>query len=127
VLTIGLNRAVTLIEEKEARGSRKGGLRPSGGRNLGEHPDKGGAVLVKSGRYGPYVNHAGVNATLPSEVTPESVTLDQALDLLRAREARGKKIAHPRGAPRKRATPQPSSAKPPAQSKEKRVRKAKGS
>jgi DNA topoisomerase I len=127
VLTIGLNRAVTLIEEKEARGSRKGGLRASGGRNLGEHPDKGGAVLVKSGRYGPYVNHAGVNATLPSEVTPESVTLDQALDLLRAREARGKKIAHPRGAPRKRATPQPSSAKPPAQSKEKRVRKAKGS
>jgi DNA topoisomerase I len=126
VLTIGLNRAVTLIEEKNARGPRKGGPRASAGRNIGEHPDKGGPVLVKSGRYGPYVSHAGVNATLPSDLAPESVSLEQGLELLRARETRGKKTAHPRGAARKRAPAQPISPKPAAQTKKKRVRKAKG-
>ena len=55
VLTIGLNRAVTLIEEKKAKGPRKGRFGADPGRALGEHPDKGGPIVVKSGRYGPYV------------------------------------------------------------------------
>jgi DNA topoisomerase-1 len=83
-------------------------------------------VLVKSGRYGPYVSHAGVNATLPSDLAPESVSLEQALELLRTREARGKKTAHPRGAARKRPPAQAASVKPVAQSEKKRARKAKG-
>jgi DNA topoisomerase I len=88
VLSIGLNRAVTLIEEKRARGPRKG--RSGGaGRSLGEHPEKGGAVVVKSGRYGPYVSHDGVNATLTSDLTPETISLEQATGLLEARAARG--------------------------------------
>ena len=65
VLNIGLNRAVTLIEEKKAKGPRKGRFGADPGRPLGEHPDKGGPIVVKSGRYGPYVSHDGVNATLP--------------------------------------------------------------
>ena len=32
--------------------------------------------MVKKGRYGPYVSHDGVNATLPADMTPETVTLD---------------------------------------------------
>jgi DNA topoisomerase-1 len=127
VLSIGLNRAVTLIEEKHARGPRKGGPRAGAGRNLGEHPEKGGPVLAKSGRYGPYVSYAGVNATLPSDLAPESVSLEQALELLRTREARGKKTAHPRGTARKRAPTQAAPVKPPAQSEKKRARKAKSS
>jgi DNA topoisomerase-1 len=89
VLTVGLNRAVTLIAEKKLKPgkSRRFGADP--GRSLGEHPDKGGPVVVKNGRYGPYVSHDGVNATLPSDMTPETVTLEQALPLLDAREARG--------------------------------------
>src|SRR5262249_23625251 len=70
VLTIGLNRAVTLIEEKRAKGPRKGGFGAKPGRPLGEHPDKGGPVVVKSGRYGPYVTHDGINATLPTDIAP---------------------------------------------------------
>ena len=46
-------------------------------------------MVVKNGRYGPYVSHGGVNANLPSDMTPETVTLEQALPLLDAREARG--------------------------------------
>jgi len=89
VVTVGLNRAVTLIEEKKAKGPSKGRFGADPGRPLGEHPDKGGPVVVKNGRYGPYVSHDGVNATLPSDMTPETVTLEQALPLLDARAARG--------------------------------------
>jgi DNA topoisomerase-1 len=90
VLTIGLNRAVTLIEEKRARGPRKGGrFGAAAGRVLGEYPEKGGAVVVKNGRYGPYVSHNGINATLGSDMTPDSVSLEEAVALLEARAARG--------------------------------------
>ena len=130
VLTIGLNRAVTLIEEKHARGPSRGRSGGAPGRSLGEHPQKGGAVVVKSGRYGPYVTYAGVNATLPPEIAPESVTLEQGLELLQAREARGKKAApaRPRPAGRKRVPGQITSAtpKPAKQSDKPRARKVKG-
>ena len=89
VLSVGLNRAVTLIEEKRAKGPRKGRLGSDPGRALGDHPDKGGTIVVKSGRYGPYVSHDGVNATLSSDMSPEAVTLEQAVGLLDARAARG--------------------------------------
>src|SRR5204862_3969273 len=101
VLTIGLNRAVALIEEKKAKGLSKGRFGADPGRALGDHPDKGGPVVVKNGRYGPYASHDGVNATLPSDMTPETVTLEQAVGLLDARaaqrggngNAKGKKVA----------------------------------
>ena len=70
VLSIGLNRAVTLIEEKRAQGPRRGRFGADPGRALGDHPDKGGPIVAKNGRYGPYVSHDGVNATLPSDMTP---------------------------------------------------------
>jgi DNA topoisomerase-1 len=89
VLNVGLNRAVTLIAEKKLKpgGGRRFGGDP--GKLLGEHPDKGGPIVVKNGRYGPYVSHDGVNATLPSDMTPETVTLEQAVGLLEARIAKG--------------------------------------
>ncbi len=89
VYTIGLNRAVTLIAERKAKGPSKGRFGADPGRPLGEHPDKGGPVVVKKGRYGPYVSHDGVNATMPSDMTPDTITLEQALPLLDARAARG--------------------------------------
>jgi len=89
VLTVGLNRAVALIEEKKAKGPRKGRFGADPGRTLGDHPDKGGPIVVKNGRYGPYASHDGVNATLPSDMTPDSITLEQAVGLIEARAARG--------------------------------------
>ena len=87
MFTVGLNRAVTLIAEKRAGGARRGG-KPTPLRTLGDHPD-GGAVEVYSGRYGPYVKHGDVNATLPKDVAPETVTLEQALALITERAAKG--------------------------------------
>ncbi len=90
VLNIGLNRAVTLIAEKKLKGPRgKSRFGADPGRSLGDHPDKGGAIVVKNGRYGPYVSHDGVNATLPSDKTPETITLEEAVALIDARAARG--------------------------------------
>ena len=47
-------------------------------KDLGEHPD-GGKITVRDGRYGPYVNHGKINATLPKGSDPMSVTLEQGL------------------------------------------------
>jgi DNA topoisomerase-1 len=109
VLTVGLNRAVALIEEKKTKGPRKSRFGADPGRSLGDHPDKGGPVVVKSGRYGPYVSHAGVNATLPADLAPEAVTLEQAIPLLDARAARGggKKAAGRKAPSGKKAAAKP--------------------
>jgi DNA topoisomerase I len=115
VLTVGLNRAVALIEEKKAKGPRKGRFGADPGRSLGEHPDQGGPIVVKSGRYGPYVSHDGVNATLPSDMTPETVTLEQAVGLIEARGARGggkKKKAAAKASDRAPAAPGATASKP---------------
>jgi DNA topoisomerase-1 len=85
VLNIGLNRAVTLIAEKQLKGGRGRRFGADPGRPLGEHPVKGGAVVAKHGRYGPYVSHNGVNATLPADKTPENVKLEDAVALIDAK------------------------------------------
>ena len=89
VFSVGLNRAVTLIAEKLAGGGRRqrGGT-PKALKTLGEHPD-GGPVTVRDGRYGPYVNHGKINATLPRDMDPGSVTLAQALELIAAKAEKG--------------------------------------
>jgi DNA topoisomerase-1 len=85
VFHIGLNRAVTLIAEKKANPSKGRRFGADPGRALGDHPAKGGPIMAKKGRYGPYVSHNGVNATLPGDKTPENVTLEEAVALIDAR------------------------------------------
>jgi DNA topoisomerase-1 len=110
VFNIGLNRAVTLIAEKVARGPRSRRFGADPGRPLGEHPTKGGPIAAKNGRYGPYVSHAGVNATLPRDKTPETITLDEAVALLDARAERG--ATTPNARRRKSARAAPGTARP---------------
>ena len=71
--------------------------------------------MVKSGRYGPYVNHDGINATLSSDMTPETITLEQAVGLLDARAARGGKKPPAKA----RSTARKAPAKPKAAAKAK--------
>lgn len=90
VFSVGLNRAVTLIAEKKAGGGRgRGRATPKALKTLGDHPSEGGPITVREGRYGPYVNHGKINATLPKDVAPESVEMDQALELLAAKAKKG--------------------------------------
>ena len=137
VLTIGLNRAVDLIATKLAKGP--GGFRRGAapaGRPIGDHPD-GGVVQVLDGKYGAYVKWADVNATIPKSIPAETVTLEQAIDLIRARQAAGpskkapaKKVAAKKAPAEKAATPKKAAAKKAAPKKapaKKTVSKAKSS
>ncbi len=93
IFIIGMNRAVELIAEKAARGGRGVAAKPI--KELGDHPD-GGAVNVMNGRYGPYVKWEKINATLPKDVEPESVTMEMALELVEAKAAtKGKRKKAP--------------------------------
>ena len=83
VFDIGLERAVALLKEPKQFGGR-GALKI-----LGKHPQDGQPVGLYSGRYGPYVKHGKVNATLPDEGMISTVTLEGALELLAAKSAKG--------------------------------------
>jgi len=87
VFEVGINRAVSLLAEKAASaGNRRGA---SVLKELGAHPELGGKVQVLSGRYGPYVKHGKINATLPKDREPEQVTLEEAVALVAAKSGKG--------------------------------------
>ncbi|RWO53592.1 type I DNA topoisomerase [Mesorhizobium sp.] len=90
VFSIGLNRAVSVIAEKQLKGpgGRNGGT-PAALKELGEHPAGGGRIVVRDGKYGPYVNFGKVNATLPKGKDPQSVTIEDAVALIAEKEAKG--------------------------------------
>ncbi|QBX33832.1 type I DNA topoisomerase [Paracoccus liaowanqingii] len=129
VFTIGMNRAVEVLAAKQVRGGRGAAAAPL--REMGEHPD-GGPIQVMGGKYGPYVKWAKVNATLPRDVTPEDLTVDQALELIAAKAAKSpskttrkpaakkpataaaKKPGAKKAAPKKAAAKKPAAKKPAA-------------
>ncbi len=124
VFSVGINRAVTLIAEKLAGGGHRGGrAAPRALKTLGDHP-QGGAVTVRDGKYGPYVNHGKVNATLPKGVDPELITLEQALELIAARAGKPA-AAKKKTAAKKTPTKKKAAAKPKTGAKAKPKRAAK--
>ncbi|PSB53891.1 type I DNA topoisomerase [filamentous cyanobacterium Phorm 6] len=87
VLTITLDRALELLAQPKAvRGSSKTAT-PL--KELGAHPESGELLNVYDGRYGPYVKHGDINASLSKDESVENFTLQKALDLLAAKEAAG--------------------------------------
>jgi len=89
VFEVGMNRAVELLAQKAARGGRGAAAKPL--KELGEHPQEGGAVNVMDGRYGPYVKWGKINATLPKGTDPSEVTMDMAVQLVAEKAAKGGK------------------------------------
>ena len=120
VLTIGMNRAVQLIAEADAK--RGQGPAASVLKALGNHPEDEKPINVLDGKYGAYVKHGKVNATLPKGLLPEEVTIERALELLNAKapkkkapakkktEAKKKKKAAPK---KKAAAKEKAAAKKP--------------
>ena len=101
VLTIGLNRAVTLLAAPRGRGGRSNQLV----RSLGDHPSDGKPVNLMKGRFGLYVTHGGVNAGLPKESEGDEIALDEAVALVQARASAkgGRRTRKPaKGATRRR-------------------------
>ena len=81
LFTIDLDRALELLAAKKKKQSPL--------RVLGSHPKTGKEVAVGSGRYGPYVKHDKTNASLPKDQSMEAVTLEEAVELVDAKAARG--------------------------------------
>jgi DNA topoisomerase-1 len=105
VFEVGANRAVALLAEKAAN------RRPRGAsviKELGEHPEGGGKVQVLNGRYGPYVKHGKINATLPKDRDPEQVTLEEAVELIAAKAAKGPAKKKPAKKTAKKAAKKPA-------------------
>jgi DNA topoisomerase-1 len=120
VFSVGINRAVDLIAQKKAGGGRRGRNTPAALKDLGEHPEGGGKITVREGRYGPYVNWGKVNATLPKGSDPQAVTVAEALELIAARAGKAKPS---RGRATKKTTAKAEGdAKPPKATKPKSKR-----
>ena len=81
IFDISLERAVELLAQ-----ARDGNTVL---RVLGDHPDDKASVEICSGRYGPYARHGKINATLPKGVSPDVITLEEALELIAAKAAKG--------------------------------------
>lgn len=91
VLNVPLDVAVEMLRNTRRKSA------PVALKELGPHPEDQAPVQIFEGRYGPYVKHGSVNATVPKETDPASVTMEQALQWLAARVASGGKSAGRRG------------------------------
>lgn len=58
-------------------------------KTLGNHPESGELLVLKDGRYGPYISDGKFNAALPKDVTPENVDLEMAITIIDDRRAKG--------------------------------------
>tara|TARA_B100000700_G_C15037414_1_gene853477 strand:- start:733 stop:3228 length:2496 start_codon:yes stop_codon:yes gene_type:complete len=76
-LDISLEKAVELLANRKKSSSEL--------KSLGVHPESGNTLTVKTGRYGPYVSDGKVNASLKGGIEPESITLEEAIDLINQR------------------------------------------
>ena len=85
LFTITLDEALALLREPPRRRGSRGGGRL---RELGKDPKTQKTITLRSGRYGPYVTDGEVNASLRKGDSPDSITLERALELLEARRAR---------------------------------------
>ncbi|MFH2002389.1 MAG: type I DNA topoisomerase [Planctomycetota bacterium] len=104
--------SITLKEAVELLNKPKGGARKGKSavmNELGKHPGSGESLKVKTGRYGPYVTDGVVNATIPKDKNPDEVTLEEAVELIAAREQKMKdqgkdpRAAKPKKKARKKA------------------------
>ncbi|ATO57330.1 type I DNA topoisomerase [Bartonella sp. 1-1C] len=106
VFDIGINRAVTILAEKKESTTNRRKITSAMLATLGDHPE-GGIITIRNGLYGPYVNWNKINATLPKDKDPATVTLAEALELILAKASIKK--TKQKTTSKKNATPKKSS------------------
>ncbi|MEW4487461.1 type I DNA topoisomerase [Thalassoglobus sp. JC818] len=112
VLTIELDRAVELLKLAKTRSA------PTPIRELGTHPESEEAVAIFEGRYGPYVKLGKINATIPKDKDPQSITLAEAVDLINDKAAKtGKKVGKKKATKKKAAKKKKATKKKAAKKK----------
>ncbi|MGB0631348.1 MAG: topoisomerase C-terminal repeat-containing protein, partial [Alphaproteobacteria bacterium] len=105
------------------------GAAKTAGKVIGEHPDDGKPIELRDGRYGPYVKHGKINASLPRDMEPEALSLELAVELIAARaekvgakkaakkkakKAKGKKKSKARSKSKSKTKSKATSETPPA-------------
>jgi DNA topoisomerase-1 len=105
ILSVTVDEALALFAQPKARGGRnaKGPLR-----EMGADPDTGLTMVVKDGRFGPYVTDGTTNASLRRGDDVESLSVERASELLAERRAAG---PSPRKSAAKKAPAKKSAAK----------------
>ncbi len=105
-----MNAAVAKLADAAAGGGRARGCREPL-KVLGAHPRTELELKLMEGRYGAYVTDGTTNATLPRDLKPEDLTLEEAAQLIDERAAKGAPAKKARG---KKAAPKAAAAKKPA-------------
>lgn len=82
-LTITLEEALTLLSKKAQRSTVL--------HTIGAHPETGEELVVKEGRYGPFITDGKVNAAVPKGINPDQISLPEAVKLINERRAAGPK------------------------------------
>ena len=115
VITIGINRAVALLAEP-SKGHRRG---PDPIRIVGKHPADSTDITLFKGRYGPYISHGGIYASLPRGSEIDELTLDEAVSLLTHQAEKNAENGKGKGRrkPAKKAAPKKAAEKKPAAEK----------
>ena len=128
VLLVGLSRAIELLAQpKRGRGGR------TALKDLGTPEGADEAIQLFDGPYGLYVKQGKVNASLPEGTTADTITLEQAVELLAAKAATGKgkgrttkaagsQAAGTKAAAAKKPAAKPAAKKAPATTKTGRLR-----
>lgn len=96
-ITITLEQSIELLKQPKRRG--RATAQPTTMKEVGKHPVSELMMVIKSGRYGPYVTDGKINASLPKGVDPQALSIADAVNLL---EARAAKISSEEGLPKKK-------------------------
>ncbi|MFO0978831.1 MAG: type I DNA topoisomerase [Planctomycetaceae bacterium] len=83
VLNIPMDAAVEMLRNTKKKAA------PTPLRELGNHPEDKAPVQIFEGKYGPYVKHGAVNATVPKDTDIGSITLEQAVHWLEEKASKG--------------------------------------
>jgi DNA topoisomerase-1 len=80
LLTLTLDRAIQMLDTPKVKGRRTTVLKI-----LGEHPELKAPIQVCNGKYGPYLKCGKINATIPKDISPDTITLEQAVEIVNAK------------------------------------------
>jgi DNA topoisomerase I len=106
VLTVDMDAALEMLSKSKSRG------KPEPMKKLGEHPEDGQPVEIYEGKYGPYVKHGKINATVPKETDPLALTLPEVLPWLEEKAAKkGARKGSKKSAPTKKTSPKKSASR----------------
>jgi DNA topoisomerase I len=110
LFTVSLEEGLTLLAQPKTRGRRTASAAPL--RELGNDPATNKPVLVREGRFGPYVTDGESNASLRKGDSVEEITIDRASELLAERRAKGPSTPRRKStAPRKKTTAKKTTVK----------------